>query len=232
MLILAIETSTPQVGVALVDYDGVLASFHANRDRRHAETVVPAVEFLFRQAGVGPSDLGAVAVDVGPGLFTGLRVGLATAKTMAQSLRIPMVGVSSLDLLAFAARMSDRRIVATVDARRGEVFAATYRRVHGGVQRLTEPVVASPDEVAGLVESFGEDCLLVGDGADRYSDILSRVHGVEIGREGMRFPSAAALGELAHSRAVREEFQQPREIEPIYLRGPDATPNWKSAGFS
>ena len=151
MLILAIETSTPQVGVALVDYDGVLASFHANRDRRHAETVVPAVEFLFRQAGVGPSDLGAVAVDVGPGLFTGLRVGLATAKTMAQSLRIPMVGVSSLDLLAFAARMSDRRIVATVDARRGEVFAATYRRVHGGVQRLTEPVVASPDEVAGLV---------------------------------------------------------------------------------
>lgn len=230
MLILAIETATPQVGVALVDNDGVVASFHASRDRRHAETVVPAIDFVLRTAEVDLSEVAAIAVDVGPGLFTGLRVGLATSKTMAQALRIPMVAISSLDLLAFEARLSDRRIVSMVDARRGEVFVATYRRVHGGVQRLTEPVVASPDEVAGLIQSFGEDCLVVGDGASRYGESLAKAHGVDVGREGLRYPSAGALGELAHSLAIREEFSQPRDIEPIYLRGPDATPNFKSVG--
>ncbi|MCP3935252.1 MAG: tRNA (adenosine(37)-N6)-threonylcarbamoyltransferase complex dimerization subunit type 1 TsaB [Actinomycetia bacterium] len=229
MLILAIETATPQVGVALASFDGAVASFHASRDRRHAESLVPAIDFVCRQAGVVPADLGAVAVDVGPGLFTGLRVGLSTAKTMAHALRIPMVGISSLDLLAFSARLTERHIVAGVDARRGEIFVATYRRVHGGVQRLTEPTVTTPDVVGGVVEAFGEDCLFVGDGMSRYADTFCRLRGVEMATESLRYPSAAALAELAHSKAVREEFVQPRDIEPIYLREPDATPNWKSA---
>ncbi len=230
MLILAIETATPQVGIALASFEGVVASFHATRDRRHAESVVPAIDFVCKQAGVVPADLGAIAVDIGPGLFTGLRVGLATAKTMAQALRVPMVGVSSLDLLAFSARLTDRRIVVGVDARRGEVFIATYRRVHGGVQRLTEPTVMAPDEVCGVVEAFGEDCLFVGDGMARYGDTFDKLHGVELATESLCYPSAAALAELAHSKAIREEFVQPRDIEPVYLRGPDATPNWTTAG--
>lgn len=228
MLVLGIETATPQVGVAISGHEGVLASFHSARDRRHAETLAPAVEFVCSQARVELSEIGCVAVDVGPGLFTGLRVGLAAAKSFAHALRVPMVGVSSLDLLAFPARLSDRLIVSTVDARRGEIFYAYYRRVHGGVTRVSEPAVGQPDDVVAQLRASGEDCLVVGDGGVRYEDAFDDLIGVELAREGFRFPSAGSLAELAHLQAMREEFVSPRQIEPLYLRSPDARINFSA----
>src|SRR5204862_7517057 len=111
VLILGIESATTQVGCAIGGHEGVLASFHSARGKRHAETLAPAIDFVRRQALVEFDDLGAIAVDVGPGLFTGLRVGIATAKALAQTLRVPMIGVSSLDLLAFRVRYTGRLIV-------------------------------------------------------------------------------------------------------------------------
>src|SRR5918997_3270407 len=108
MLILGIDTATPQVGCAIGGHEGVLASFSSARDRRHAETLVPAIDFVRRAARVELSDIGAIAVDNGPGLFTGLRVGVSTAKAMASALRIPVVGVPSLDLVAFPVRFTPR----------------------------------------------------------------------------------------------------------------------------
>ena len=101
----------------------------------------PAIEFLCRQADIELSEIGAIAVDIGPGLFTGMRVGLAAGKAIAQALRVPMIGISSLDLLAFPLRHTDRTIAAVIDARKGELFYAFYRPVPGGVQRVTEPQV-------------------------------------------------------------------------------------------
>ena len=141
MLILGIETATEQVSVAIGGHEGVLGVFEVTRGRRHAETLVPAIDFLCRQADIGVEEFGAIAVDVGPGLFTGMRVGIATAKAMSQALRIPMIGISSLDLLAFPLRHSDRLIASVIDARRGEVFYAFYRQVPAGVQRVSEPRV-------------------------------------------------------------------------------------------
>ena len=227
MLILGIETATTQVGCAIGGHEGVLASFHAARGQRHAETLAPAIEFTRRHARIEFEELGAIAVDIGPGLFTGLRVGVATAKALAQSLRVPMIGVSSLDLLAFPVRHTRRLIVAVVDARRGEVFYACYRQVPGGVQRLTEPTVASPADLASELLASGEETLAVGDGALRYAEVLEKVSHVELGSPGTAYPSADALVELAHPRAIREEFVQPWEIEPLYLRKADAEINWE-----
>src|SRR5579872_3893136 len=100
MIVLGIETATAQVGCALGGHEGVLASFHATRGRRHAEILAPAIAFVCEQAEVKISEISAICIDVGPGLFTGLRVGVATAKAMAQARRLPMVSFSSLDLLA------------------------------------------------------------------------------------------------------------------------------------
>ena len=101
MLVLGVETATPQVGVAIGGHEGVIASFHTARDRRHAETLAPAIEFLCNQTKIDLQEIGVVAVDIGPGLFTGLRVGLATAKSIAHACKVPMIGISSLDLAAF-----------------------------------------------------------------------------------------------------------------------------------
>ena len=226
MLILGITTATHQVGCAIGGHEGVLASAHSSRGKRHAETLTPAIDFVRRQARVGLDEIGVVAVDIGPGLFTGLRVGIASAKAIAQALRVPMIGVSSLDLLAFPVRYSPRLIVAVLDARRGEVFSAQYRQVPGGVQRVTEPRVSPPDDLVGDLAAQTNEVLLVGDGAIRYRDLFRQVRRVEIAEQSLAHPSAASLVQLAHARALREDWVNTWDLEPLYLRAPDAQINW------
>jgi tRNA threonylcarbamoyladenosine biosynthesis protein TsaB len=227
VLILGIDTATQQVGCAIGGHEGVLASFQAAKGKRHAETLVPAIQFLCQKAHIELSEISAIAVDVGPGLFTGLRVGVATAKAMASALRVPMLGVTSLDLLAFEVRWTPKRIVSVVDARRGEVFFAFYRQVPGGVQRLSEMRCGSPEELCSEIQATGEDCLAVGDGALRYTEALQDVMRVDTGDAGLAYPSPAALVQLAHARALREEFVNSWDLQPVYLRKADAEANWE-----
>jgi tRNA threonylcarbamoyladenosine biosynthesis protein TsaB len=229
VIVLGIETASPQVGCALGGHEGVLASFTAAHHRRHAETLAPAIEFITEQAQIGLGEVRAVAVDVGPGLFTGLRVGIAAAKALAFGLRVPMIGLSSLDLLAYHHRWSSRLVVAALDARRGEVFTAPYRQVPGGTQRLGPYRVCSPDGLACELEAGGEDALVVGDGALRYAELFGAIRGVELGTVGGQYPSPVDLVELAHPRALREEFVTPSEVRAMYLRKPDADEVWAGA---
>jgi tRNA threonylcarbamoyladenosine biosynthesis protein TsaB len=226
MLILGITTSTAQVGCAIGGHEGVLGAIHSTRGRRHAETLTPAIDFLCRQSRVALSDIGAIAVDLGPGLFTGLRVGVAAGKALSHARRLPMIGVTSLDLVAFPLRHSHRRIVCALDAGRGEIFHASYRQSPGGVQRITEPQVASPAELASDLEVAGEEVLLAGDGALRYHDAFDDLRRIEMADHGEAYPLAGSLVQLAHARALREEFVSPIELTPTYLRKPDAEINW------
>ena len=228
MLILGVETATQQVGVAIGGHEGVLAQAHTARSRRHAENLTPAIDFVRRQARVDLREISCVAVDLGPGLFTGLRVGVAAAKAMASALRVPMIGVSSLDLVAFPVRFSPRLIVTAIDARRGEVFYALYRQVPGGVQRLGEPRIGTPDDLASELLAAKDDILLVGDGALRYIEAFEGLSKVEVADQGLAYPSAASLVQLAHAQALREEWVKPWELTPLYLRKPDAEINWKT----
>lgn len=232
MLILGITTSTQQVGCAIGGHEGVLASVHSSRGKRHAETLTPAIDFARRQARIELDEISAVAVDIGPGLFTGLRVGVASAKAIAHALRVPMVGVTSLDLLAFPVRHTSRLIHAVLDARRGEVFTAPYRQVPGGVQRLAEPQVVSPADLASDLQAADDECLLVGDGAIRYRQLFEEVRRCDIGEHGIAHPSAGSLVQLAHAQALREDFVNTWDLEPLYLRAPDAEINWDQRSAS
>ena len=167
-------------------------------------------------------------VDVGPGLFTGLRVGIATAVVMSHALGVPMIPVTSHDLMAFPARWSSRLIVTALDARRGELFTALFRKVPGGIQRVREVNVCTPDDLAAELEVADEPALLVGDGALRYADTFHDIRRIEMAEQGLAQPSARSLVQLAHARAMREEFVQPWEVEPVYLRKPDAEINWST----
>jgi tRNA threonylcarbamoyladenosine biosynthesis protein TsaB len=226
VLILGLESATAQVGCAVGGHEGVLASSHSSRGKRHAENLTPAIEFVCRQARVELSEISCVAVDNGPGLFTGLRVGVASGKAIAQALRVPMIAVSSLDLLAFPVRFTGRRIAAVIDARRGELFWAFYRQVPGGVQRVNEPTVGTAEELMAELLALGGDTLLVGDGAVRYAEVLGERPGFEIAGSDLAHPSARSLVQLAHARALREDWVRPHEIELLYLRKPDAEINW------
>lgn len=227
MILLAIETATVQVGCALAVDGEVVATHEVARGRRHAENLVPAIGFLCKQAGIDLAELSGIAVDIGPGLFTGMRVGIATAKTMARALSVPVVPVCSLDVLAYPLRLGDRMIASVVDARRGELYHALYRPIGEGCQRIGEPAVSSPDDVIADLLEAEADLILVGDGAlvarERF---LADVPRAQMADEAPRHPSAAVLARVATPLMLTGATCDADAVEPMYLRRPDAEINW------
>ena len=201
MLLLGLDTATPAVTVAVCDGPRVLAESTSPDDRRHGELVAPAIEAVLREAGVTSRDLEIIAVGVGPGPFTGLRVGLVTARMLGSVLKVPVVGVCTLDVLALAADIDEPFHVAS-DARRKEVYWAAYDG-SADLVRVDGPHVSRPAEVRW-------DGPVVGPAPQLYPEAFPD------GREPLR-PSAAALCRwVADGRPVLEPL-------PLYLRRPDAT---------
>jgi len=226
MIVLGIDTSTPQTSVAIGNDREVLARISIAGKARQ-ESVTPALQQMLAWSGLDLDRVGGIAVGIGPGLFTGLRVGVETAKTLAQVLNVPIVGITSLDALAFAVRHTSRRIACVIDARRGEVFVAVYRAVPGGVVRETDHLVLKPDHLVAELQAVPGEVLCVGNGAILYrreiEDLGSRV---EFASPAAAHPDAAALVELAVPRFMREEHDRLFDVVPLYLRKSDAEIAW------
>lgn len=207
MLLLALDTATPAVTVALHDGTDVVAASSQVDARRHGELLLPAVDRVLAEAGTRLDAVTGIVVGIGPGPYTGLRVGLMTADTFGLALGVPVHGLCTLDGLAYAAEgaVQGPFVVAT-DARRKEVYWARY---DGPRRRVTEPAVDRPADIADVVAGLPA----VGAGAVLYPDAFPDACGPE-------HVSAAALAALAAERlAAGEELEAPR---PLYLRRPDA----------
>jgi tRNA threonylcarbamoyladenosine biosynthesis protein TsaB len=199
-VLLAFDTATPHVTVALHDGAAVVAAYESDEPMRHGEMLAPGIAHVLAEAGVTAAGLTAIAVGVGPGPFTGLRVGLVTARTLAYEREIPVHGVCSLDILAAAGIDAglDEFVVAT-DARRKEVYLASYvdgRRVHG-------PEVVKPVDAR-------TELPVVGRGAVLYPEFFPNAAGPE-------HPLAALLCDVV----LNERFEL-LDPNPLYLRRPDA----------
>jgi tRNA threonylcarbamoyladenosine biosynthesis protein TsaB len=159
-------------------------------------------------------------------MFTGLRVGVTTAKVLAQALRIPVIPIPSLDLLAYPLRHAAALVVPVMDARRHEVYYAMYQPVPGGIQRLGGYELGPVADVTTELEARGTETLVCGDGALRFRDAFADLDRVELAGPGHAAPSLAALVELAAGRFEREEFDAPADVVPLYLRRSDAEIAW------
>ncbi len=201
MLLLALDTATSAVTAAVADLtragDPVLAEATVIDARGHGEFLAPAIVTVLADAGLDRRDLGAVAVGVGPGPFTGLRVGLVTARVLGAVLKIPVLGVCTLDALSLAAGLQGPHLVAT-DARRREIYAATY----AGGKRLDGPYV-------GPAARFATDDPAVGPGALLYPEMFPQAQG----------PSHLDAGAVCRWVAADLPTLPP---SPLYLRRPDA----------
>lgn len=228
MSILAIDTATRRVGVGVGDARGLLASLEvggpaAEGPPRHAEVLAPAIESVCARAGVAIRSLSAIAVSIGPGMFTGLRVGVTTAKALGHALGVPLIPVASLDLVAAPLRhVGTGLIVPMIDARRNEVYAAFYRPVPGGIQRVSDYLLVTPDDLAAELVARGEDALLCGDGCVRFRETFAPLDRCAFAGPGYDHPSLAELVSLASARFAREEFEPARAVSPMYLRKSDA----------
>jgi tRNA threonylcarbamoyladenosine biosynthesis protein TsaB len=241
VLVLAFDTATAVVTTALCEWrpgegSHVRAATHTS-DRRHAEYLAPSIMGVLAEGGASPGDLSVIVVGVGPGPYTGLRVGLATAHAMGETLGIPVHGVCTLDALAFASQREKPFVVAT-DARRKEVYWARYdsyrSRVSGpevgppseaaepGLPVLGEGVALYPavlGDRAGLGEAGLGDSAGLGEAGLGDSAVLGDSAGLEV---EPRSPSAAAMAELAVRRLNGEPGLPLLPAEPLYLRRPDA----------
>jgi len=229
--VLGIETSTPQASVAIATATEIVAGYQLGRGKSHDEMLVPTIKRLLDDAGLEWRRLNGVAVGLGPGLFTGLRVGVATAKALATTLGIQLVGFSSLDVLAHKVRYSRRVICTCVDARRKEVFWAFYRPVPGGVQRLTDFRCASVNHCVSEIEARGEPVLAVGNGPLVYRAAFEPLGDrAEVAGVVDSTPNAVPLTELAVSRLEREDWDRVGDVKPLYCRRSDAELNWERMG--
>jgi tRNA threonylcarbamoyladenosine biosynthesis protein TsaB len=226
VIVVGVETSTPHTSVALGTEQEILAVASVG-GRARQETVTPVLDQLLSWTEIELRQVGGIAVGLGPGLFTGLRVGVETAKTLAQVLRVPIVGIVSLDALAYTQRHTHKRIAAVADARRGEVFWSIYRSVPGGVLRETDHAVGSPDRLAAELQIVPGEVLAVGNGAMLYRHELAELGSrIELGSSLSAHPDAAALVELAVPRFLREEHDRLHDVVPLYLRRSDAEIAW------
>jgi len=207
VLILAFDTATPAVTVALHDDTGIVAHESAVDARRHGELLAPSISRVLGKAGVTPADLTVIAVGTGPGPYTGLRVGLVTARAMGSALGVGVDGVCTLDIIAAQARheAGGRPFLVATDARRREVYWARYS-AEG--ERLGEPRVSLPAELPS-----GEP--IAGEGPWLHAGLAERGDPV-----GPRFPSAVQLAQIAAEHLRRGV--PPGPADALYLRRPDA----------
>ncbi|OLE28055.1 MAG: tRNA (adenosine(37)-N6)-threonylcarbamoyltransferase complex dimerization subunit type 1 TsaB [Actinobacteria bacterium 13_1_20CM_3_71_11] len=206
MLIVVVDSATPAITAALAkvtDADARLLARRVTVDARaHGELLAPAIEAVLQESGVRPRELGAVVAGIGPGPFTGLRVGLVTAAALADSLAIPAYGVGTLDAIGWA---TTGRVLVATDARRKEVYWAVYENG----RPVTEPAVDKPASLDVEVDHA------VGDGALHYASVLR----VPV-RDEPRYPPAEGLVALAAGRIRDKAPTEP--LTPLYLRRPDA----------
>jgi len=212
--VLAVETSTLAGGVALLDGERVRGECLLDVSATHSERLMPAIDRLLADAAWTPADLGGLAVAVGPGSFTGLRVGLSAVKGLAIALGIPVAAVPTLDALAASLPFASLPVCPVLDARKGEVYACLYRWDGGAMRREWDYVALTRE---ALARRLTEPVVLLGDGA---ASVPSRV--ALLAPPHRRQPSPAAVAVLGRARLAAGETTAPADLLPIYLRPSEA----------
>ena len=228
MTILAMDTATMVSSVAVATKERVLAELTAETRYTHSETLVVNIEEVMCLADVKREELSAVAVSLGPGSFTGLRIGLATAKAISYALSIPLVGVPTLEILAAAFPSPGAVVAPLIDAQKGNAYFALYRSTEQGLVCEKEVAVASPQEIAATIAEIKSPVMIAGDFARK------------LATKGIEFPKNACIAPITHimpraalvaARAVvrleNGEGKSPMELEPIYVRRSEAEVLWE-----
>jgi len=225
MLILALDTSTPVGSVALLSDETVLARASADVKGQHGELLIGTIARCLEEGGRTLADVDLLAVGIGPGSFTGVRVGVATVKGLALSNGLPLIGVVSLVAMARSVGPGEGVVAPLVHAHRGEVYAAVYRRDDAGPQILVEPFNALPAEAARQIREAagGAPLLVLGDGYRRYAAAFGEHLGVfDAAPEAHDAPDAAAIGLEGRRRFVADGPDDTAALEPLYVRPSDA----------
>ena len=221
MVILGIETSTMTEGVAVVDGHKVLAEHRSDVGSTHAERLMSVILQTLDAAKVGLEELKGVAVSIGPGSFTGLRIGLSTAKGLCLARHIPLVPVPTLDGLANLLPFCRHLVCPILDAKRREVYTALYRTAKGIPERLSSYRAVAASE---FLKEMNEPTVFLGDGVAVYRDLIEERlgHRAYFVPDHAALPSGSSIALLGHQMLNEGETADINSVEPMYLRKSDA----------
>jgi tRNA threonylcarbamoyladenosine biosynthesis protein TsaB len=226
MFILGIETATKTGGVAIVSDDGVLAEYTLNIEATHSERLMSTVDRVLKDTGLALSRIDGYGVSIGPGSFTGLRIGLSTVKGLAFTTGKPLAAVPTLKALAWNVPYSRHQVCPLLDAKKKEVYAALYR--HDGRDLLPvwgEAVVP----LAELAERITGEVVFTGEGARLFTGEIERLFGTRahIAPLSAMVPSAASVAEIALMMLKGGQRADPDNLSPLYIRRPEAELAWE-----
>ena len=227
-LLLALETSGQCGSIALVAPGRCLAEYSLNSSLTHSRRLLSDLQNLLIDSGFSLNDLDGLAVSLGPGSFTGLRIGLGTAKGLAMATGLPLLGIPTLDSLAAQLPFNNELICPLIDARKKEVFAALYQRRPGGaLQRITDYLAIAPNNLAKRITA---PTVFIGDGILAYHDLLNEQLGenAAFAPTTIYFARAAAIGMLAQDRWQSQDFMDPLLATPLYVRASEAEVNLRT----
>ncbi|RDU34726.1 tRNA (adenosine(37)-N6)-threonylcarbamoyltransferase complex dimerization subunit type 1 TsaB [Neobacillus piezotolerans] len=227
MRILAIDTSNYPLGVAVIDGDKVVAEYITNVKRNHSVRIMPAIEAAMKEAELSPSDLNKIVVAEGPGSYTGVRIGVTVAKTLAWTLGIPLSGVSSLKVLAMAGRYFQGYIAPIFDARRGQVYTGLYKFENGRLAVVESDRLAMMDDWAEKLADLQEKTLFVGNDVSLHLETISGKMGEKavISATAERNPRPAELAFLGKNKPDADVHS----FVPNYIRLAEAEAKWLEA---
>ncbi len=222
MYILSIDSSATAASVALCEDNRIVGEYFVNTDFTHSRTLVPMVESLLTVTGKSISHVDMIAVNNGPGSFTGVRIGVSVAKGLAFPAEIPCMSVSTLESMAYNLTVTDAVVCAAMDARRNQVYNALFCIKEGKVQRLCDDRAISIEDLKNEISATysTERVILVGDGAHLVmQEFADTDYSVELAPEALRYQRASSVAAAAFDRILRgEEPQNSAHLLPSYLR--------------
>ena len=231
MKILAVDTATKSCSVAVVSEKSIISEYTVNHKDTHSRFVMGMVHDILKMSHLTVKDLDGFAVTIGPGSFTGLRIGLSTVKGLSLAAGKPVAGISSLEALACTVSGTESLICPMLDARRNEVYTGRYRLREGRLVNESPPRAVRPDKA---VKGINESCIMVGDGAIVYQDLIKNCLGplavfADFFQHTIR---ASAVGFMAIERFTSHNTDDPGLLKPLYLRKSDAQKNLKPSAIT
>ena len=225
MKILAVDTATKSCSVAIIEAGSLSTELTSLKDQTHSKHLMELIHNALGISGFGAADIDGLAVTIGPGSFTGLRIGVSTIKGLAHALDKPVVGISSLDVLAWQCADRSYLICPLLDARKGEVYSATYRYNHDSLTPKS-PETASAPEAA--IQKIKEPCVFIGSGAQLYRKRISTVLGdlAHFAPQSQNIIRASSVAFLSMERFKTHDTVTAAELVPHYIRKSDAELNF------
>lgn len=218
MVILGIDTSSNVGSVALMDHNKLIGEFSINTSKTHSQKLMILIKNLLEACDMKIDDIDAVAVSIGPGSFTGLRIGLATARALCHAKDKKIIGINSLDALAQNVSFYDSIVLSVMDAQRKNLYATFYSFEKGMIKEEIATHIYSIEELKNKIESMDKKVLIVGEGADIYEEDFTNTSNCQIAQRSQRLSKASSLCELATYRYNESKFDDYYSLVPLYIR--------------